>query len=426
MNLPFILPTAEIVKKLNHVYPDVVFEGINEAVGVEVKVNKRDSFKVWGEGKYLLVEVPVKVWAKVVWRERLMGALHFMPQLDQIDFEITVRFEIELAATELWSLNSRTSVDFRWDRKPKLGLSLLSVNAASLIRPQVVAELDKITQQIDHYIQQEIALESRVEEFWREMQMPILLEDDPHIWLTIRPAATELLATRLTCNATAIETTVAVPATVKALISPEAEPFEPISMAPFSPIDQLNDHFELALSSIIAFGELERLLIKENLNIGFRQFQAALLKAKASHVDGKLLLDLDFTVQWRKSKWLKAMVKGEILSQIIWDDEAQDFWIDEFEVKLKAKNWWIQLMLGFWKEALPQQIKAIMLSTIYSLDQAVKQRVAKELLDKRLSPHISLRGQGIQISHEMLQIKSSEIVLTSKVLGKLGVWLGDF
>ena len=374
-------------------FGDLIFEGIKEDIGVELSIWRTAPFRVWGDGNTLFTEVAVKVYAKVVWRERLMGALHFMPQLDQTAFEIVVRFSTDLLAGERWQLLPQTTAEFDWHKKPKLGIGLLKVSATKMIQPLIMAEVANIASQVEDYIQQEIALEEKVSHFWAEIQQSMVIHPDPVVGLVINPNPDNLKATPISCRRTGIESNVWVETALEVTVHPGQAAKDSVVMQPFSFAYQLPEEVDSQIISRISFDALNALLSESVYPLGIRQLQAHVLRANGRKEDDKFRLELAVSIQQKNQRIFKANGKVILTFGVRWNADMVRFQVFEMELEVKDKNWLMALALRFQKERIVDRIPMMIDEYLNELDQEIKEKVVRDLHDFPFAEIPAIAGQ---------------------------------
>ncbi|MEZ4686966.1 MAG: DUF4403 family protein [Bacteroidia bacterium] len=418
MNIHFRLPYTALASYLNSRFDGVLFDGELARSSAQVRVEKTGPIGLDGEGDKLYVSVPLKVQARLTLREKLFGdMLNLIPKVEQTQFSLTVHFSIRLFANERWELQSSTLGSFRWVEKPEFGLGPLKVKSTAFLRGIILDEVQDVSEQIDEAIKNDVALRSRLEAVWAEVQEPIQLHDDPPVWLHISPDAGEAKREPVFCDHFQIDTAVYLPLRLNLGLNPNSGLRKPFPE--FTPEKDIEESFSGTVQSEIHYQKLADWYIRKKFSLpgqlGEIQFNSVEAKGEDGVITLNVVLEGQAVYGFLKSRFeATAFISFRPVINEQKHIEAGDLTVD-----LKTSKWWLRNIWRFGKKRLKDELTSFIKNLLQSIDDQVEKELERAFKGKKISSQLRLEGKLKTFRHTDLRVAEDRLMLGSVLEGEM-------
>lgn len=185
VSLPFDLINREINKQMfGLIYKDEDFDGPTQD-NLKVKVWRTEKdIRVDGQNGKLRFRIPLEIWAEYRWK-----ACSICPAVEKsTEFNLDLTLVSSVQVDKDWKLRtSTTATEFTFSRKPYLDFGVVDVDITSIVKTALKENMSSITSAIDDEVPSMIPLRDYMENAWKEMQTPILMDSAYQAWLILKP-----------------------------------------------------------------------------------------------------------------------------------------------------------------------------------------------------------------------------------------------
>lgn len=181
------------------------------------------------------------------------------------DGDIELSFFTQYQVDSSWNLETDTELeDYEWLRKPKLKLGPISLPASIVADWVVNFGKQEVAQLIDSQIRENVPLRTWVNDAWKTIREPVLLEEEYSVWMVANPQSLEL-GPISTLNR---ELNLQLKATCKPFLQLGAKPDSLLSGTPVPPLGSFTQAegdagFALFVRAALPYQQAE-LIAKEN------------------------------------------------------------------------------------------------------------------------------------------------------------------
>ncbi len=426
ITLPISVPTSVLEQALNQQLTGVLYQD-NDLTDddLAVKVTKTGAIKLKAEFSKLIIEIPLKVWAKGRWQWNACELCKSLQKTEETEFDLVVRTESRLQVLPNYQLKSTTTGDFVWGaQKPSLSLGPLKINLAPFIEPELKAQLNPMLQRLDKELQQKVNLQTYLTDAWRQLQQPYLLHEGYKTWLTLVPQGVRLTPLELQNNQLSLQVGIDALLSVVTGQKPTATP--PLPLPAFSPTRTLPQEAQIQINSDVSFAYLTAMLQQE-LNQKTFTFedgkqQLTIHDVALTGAGSQFLLALDasghaktglFTKKFQGKIYLKgtpyydAPTQSLKVRDLAYDVQTQDQLVN-------AANW---LLGNKFKAQLQQQ----MVFSVKDQLTATRQALQSGLSQTRLHEQVVLRGSHFTFDADTLFLTPTGVRALFVASGKLAV-----
>lgn len=428
MNIQIILPTRDIEQKINEVLKPVLYQGnVAEYDDVKVVVVKRSAFKVHAQDDGILIIAPIRA-------ELFIGKnafLSWLPKLskniEEIDVDIKVTFEIRPEITPQWQLQTTVKGTYFWENDPVFNIGGVSLPIKGILEVILDAQIKSIKKTIEKLLRDEISIKKYVTLAWNVMQNPIEISEQYDLKVYLQPGKYPVYAAPIKCSEGKIYTTVSVPLYPEAVVglSPYAEPV--MDLPDFIPANQLNPIDELQLSGIIGFRFIENFL-KDKVIEQDSFIQKVHIKAVNIHTDKNGLIHFnshqEVSVQIMGLS-LKIPFTGKAIMDIF-PDEKEFIRFTPFSFELTKAALPVKFLLNLFKD----KIRKIILSQLLKISKEHWANLVALLKDKlstlHIGDHVILNAEIFEIQLQEIQTEEDTLKAVVNARGSAKIEIGNF
>ena len=400
LNLPISIEIAAIEKAINTEINGLVYEdndfNNNGGDNMKVKAWKAEDITVRLQGDTLKYYVPIKLWIQA--RYKVLGITDTKAVEGAIAFTFDTKYKLE----ENWDFVTQTAVsDYKWLKKPVIDLGVTKIPITAVVNQLLKYNKDLLAQTIDEQIQANLDMKSYMLDAWKMAQEPILLDAAYGLWLQLTPE--EVMMTPLQSANGVISSTVGIKAISEIKIGEKPVVTINETLPPFKEMTEVNNNFDIHLSSEIPYTEIERLVRQEMLGETFTDGKRS-VTVKSVDVFGEgdeLYVGVGLDGKFKGTVFLNG--------KPAYNKETNSIEIVEYDYSLKTKN--ALYKSGGWilKSAIKKRIAPYM---TYSLGNDMAE--ARKMIEESLNNYKVM--EGILLNGHLNTMDIEDIVVTEKGL----------
>ena len=183
LHVPIEIPVSEIARLVNKVVPDSLYRtrdmevsGGLFGVRLDLDIFRNGEIETYTAFGSIFNRLPLAARGRVrippgVWRP--------------FESSFVINATTDLTVDEAWRTRSSTSAVMIWGEEPVITIAGIKVNLKGASEDVLSAELAKLTPEIDRIIEREVNLRGEVDKVWSDLTEPILVRDEPPMWLSI-------------------------------------------------------------------------------------------------------------------------------------------------------------------------------------------------------------------------------------------------
>lgn len=186
VSVPLILKVSELEKTLNLKLRGILYEDNsytnNDNDNLKVMIIKNGQIKLGAKDEFIIYEVPLKCMVKG--RQPML----FTELTAKTDFEINLKFQTKLDVDQKWNLTTSTkSLGYKLLNDPELDFGVTSLPLKGVVGVLLDNFLDDMASIVDDQIKENFDTRKYVSDMWKEMQEPILLDEEYNSWMKVTP-----------------------------------------------------------------------------------------------------------------------------------------------------------------------------------------------------------------------------------------------
>jgi hypothetical protein len=185
--IPIEIPVATLQSQINKQLTGLLYEDNSmEGDNLEVKVWKLGDIRLAASGNSIQYKVPLKIWLKTALK---LGTLGFdFGTIKETEFALELSFRSRINIDQNWNLESITSSDgYTWIQKPSVELAGMSVPITAIADRIIKGQLKLFANMIDEEAKPYLDIKGDIETLWKRMHDPVLVSEDPELWLKVSP-----------------------------------------------------------------------------------------------------------------------------------------------------------------------------------------------------------------------------------------------
>lgn len=196
IEVPMQVFTNEMNKNFNGlIYNDTLYDN-NDNDNLKVKIWRiKKQIKVDGHKQKIRFQLPLEIWAKYRWM-----ACDICPAVEKstsFDLDLTLVTQAQLGKD--WTLvTTTTATDMQFSKEPVLDFGIVQIPVTRLIKGILNTHMPTITKSIDQEVSSALPVKTYMEDAWKQVQEPILLDSAYQAWLLMKPK--NILITPLKCD----------------------------------------------------------------------------------------------------------------------------------------------------------------------------------------------------------------------------------
>lgn len=431
MNLLVQIPVQEIEKKLNSQLGEVLHEsgfGPSDEAAMQVRVRRRSPLKVSTADNSLLISAPVHVWTHQGKSSDMRDFWKDIPMVDieEIDFDLTAHFRINLSLSPNWELKGQVQSKFDWDRKPRIGIGLIKFSVTRVVGPILEKELVQVANRIQRFIEQELSLPTYIQAAWEALEAVHQVEDTLPLHLALCPEPESLTASPLVCHQNMIQLIIGLP------IHPVIQLGPPLASPAIRPLPSFQSHPELPIltefraSGILPYKALSRLYAGESFSLRKGKTQLILEQIQFDPQGAELHLDLHFQGQ---SKWLLGTRKHRGILHVSGMPQAnsptQQIVFQHLTHKWSGWDSLVRLLFRAYRKNIASQLQVYIDQLLANSLASAEAALRESLTDNFLTEQVQLRGKLELFTPVEVILNPDHIQVVALAKGNILVQIGN-
>jgi hypothetical protein len=192
INVPIKMRTRVIEEMLNKQLPDLLYEcdtlTLGMAKGVKIKVRKGDSIRITLQKDELRYEVPLRLWLQFSFTVGAFGLTH--TEYQDVEAGITLKFRSRMFVKNDWKMVTMTQPEgYEWTSDPVIKVRFLTIPVKLIADWLLSGQQKNFCGLIDKEINNVLNVKQLLHPLWMKIQDPIMLSQDPKLWLRLTPQA---------------------------------------------------------------------------------------------------------------------------------------------------------------------------------------------------------------------------------------------
>ncbi|MCX6351266.1 MAG: DUF4403 family protein [Bacteroidetes bacterium] len=361
INLPVNIPVKKLEDKLNTELENELYSNDNLKDGmIAVKVTRAGKIVVEAENDKIYFTVPVHIFVKGTWEWKPCSVCPTLSKSESTEFELKVKGTTELDLAKDWKLNSKTTLDYVWGKKPNIEFGPVKISIAGLVEPVLNSQMKDLGDILDGEMQKKINLKEMVSKAWVTIQQPMIIDPDYNTFLILSPQ--EIKSTPITCKGNSICMKVGIKTFVETM-SGDMPPRVPQKDLPNLIIDKnVKDNFNISLAAEVTYVQAGKILNKQFQGQEF-VFNNEKYKIKVDTVEvfgSENKMTLKMGVNGSAKQWIfKKKIKGTIFLQgtPYYDAASGNVKIKDFDFNVKSKDVLLKSAAWVTKVGFKEKIK---------------------------------------------------------------------
>lgn len=416
IRIPVELRVVDLERIINKNLVGLLYEDNNfEDDNLQVKVWKQSDIVITTRGDEFFYEVPLKVLVRGRYKVEQFG--FNLSQEQDAEFSLKLKFKTKINVQHDWKIQTRTTaMGHEWITDPVLKVGFVTIPLKFFADNMISSQQNSISEMLDAEIANSLEIKSYASEIWTSLQEPMLMQDQPQIWMTLHPS--EVFMTEPKGDSEVIETILMVRAYPD--IKFGAKPKTPL--VPLPPLKVANikeEDFFLSFDSDISYESLTNLakeyMIGHTFEFRNGRKQVKIDDLKIFGSNDKLIFELVVSGSVRGKLYLSSTPYYDSISQTLGLKQV-DFDFDTKNQLLKTASW---LAYGTLQKKIEENLKYPVAGEM----AIVKELVSKEFADKKISDNVYLQADIEEIAPQEIYLtrQSLKMIVDSKGRLKLSV-----
>jgi hypothetical protein len=333
INVPIKMRTRVVEEMLNAQLTGLLYECDTLTLGtfkpVKIKVWKGDSIRITLTGDELHYKVPLRIWLQFSFTVGAFGISH--TEYQDVEAALSLTFRSRLFVKNDWKVATMTQSDgYEWISDPVVKVRFITLPIKPVADLLLSRQQKNLSQMIDKEINTVLNVKSLLMPLWSQIQDPILLSDDPRVWLLLTPKSVYM--TQLEGFEGNIVSSVGIQSVAETFFSLPSVVKKQDSLPDFIIPGKVDSSFILNLYSELDYEAagtmLERLLSGRNFSAGRKE--VIIENVAVTGMDGYALIGLDLVGSYRG----KVYVYGKPL----YDSATSTVSIENLDFDLSTKS----------------------------------------------------------------------------------------
>lgn len=388
---------AAINKQLNGLLYEENGLQANDNVVLDLKVWKQSDIKLDVQGDDVLYTVPLKIWTNTLFKAEILGIA--MEDSKEADCAVELQFKSKVYVDSLWKVQTKTSLlNYTWIKKPVIKVGSFELPVSWIADKVLKSQKEDLVKSLDEQVHHGLDIKPFLVEAWNKLQTPILVNDSPQVWLSIKPIRAFMVPFKGKLGK--LTSSIGISAYVESVVG--KEPNIPKTALPnLKFVPKGPEQFSISLINDISYEKATQLCIGNMVGQSF-EFKEGKYKVTISDMElypsgEKLTIKTSLTGSLNGTVYLKGMP--------VFDSTSKELRLVQIEYDLDTRNklqktasW---LLHGTIERKIEQYFH-------YPLKERIKQSeelIRQSLQNNRIAPHIVLNGT-------LLHLAPKDIVLT--------------
>lgn len=338
--IPIEIPIKTLEQQANSYLKGLVYEDNNLSDdNIAVKIWKKSDIQIKASGNYIYYKVPLKVWLKTALKIESLGI--DLGTTKETEFSVSLNFRSRVNIDENWKIETHTVPDgYEWIQKPSVSMSGFSVPVTSIADRILKSEFKSFAKMIDDQARPYLEIKETVEVLWSRMHDPVLVSDDPEVWLKIQPM--ELSVSPLKGNEEKISTLVGIKC--KASTRLGAKPVTNLTKLPALAVHNYRGgYFNVSVMGSLTYEKATEMASKELLGEKFTFGKNGKKYIEVKNIEiypggERLITKLDVSGSISGTIYLSGIPSFDSETEMLFLNDF-DFDLDTKNKLLKSANW---------------------------------------------------------------------------------------
>lgn len=432
INLPIKISMADIQARVNQEFGKVIYHDNsykdNGQDDLKIKVTRRSDITLGTLNNQIKVTVPLTIWVSKRVSTSILGQK--ISQTGETDFEITVNYFIALRIKKDWDIQSKTTGQFKWDRKPYIEIGILQIPIASQVEGILKQEIDKIAGQIDQQIKNAVNIKEVGTAAWKQMHKPILIDSTTTTWLYGKPQKIHATQLRLSQNKASLG--LGIETYVENTIG---EPKRKVTVRPLPDlnlVEQITNDFNVSLSADARYENVKEMMQEQFLGKTFKldNDEEQFITVTGLDLIGsaeKIIIQVDIDGKIKKS-FIKKKVKGTIYLEGIpyYEPDSQEIRVKELDYTLKTKDILLKMAKWFTGKKFQKNLEQQLVFPVGMKLESAKKMITQQLKNYKVNEYLTLKGELNEMQPQGLYLTPESIRLIVLADGTAGLTASGF
>lgn len=432
LNLPISLEISDLEESINSqfkgvIYNDNSFENNNDD-NLILRVSKIGDFKLSAKGDKINIVAPLEVYVK--------GRLKkdFFSMFDQ-DFgidksqEATFKLDVQVATkinlNQDWDIITKSEAGFQWRERPYLELGPIKIPIGSIIETVVNNQIADINKKLDNEITKSIKLKPMAQQFWNQLQSPIVVSERYQTYLKIIPEFISMSSIK--SDGKKIDVNLGFRSDISVITGYKPEPVELRPLPKLQQQTRVDSTFNLYFNANVSYAYATEYAKKEyaGKTLSFENGMQLITVNDINFFNNGdkigMMLDINAVL---KNGIFKKKFKGIIyaLGSPFFNDSTQTMSIRNFEFDIKSKDALVNTAEWILKSNVQHKIEEKLNFPLKDQLESA-QKTANEALNNAKIPGMKLKGKVENIKPQGITLTESFIQVIIQSTGKLNVLL---
>lgn len=324
--------------------------------------------------------------------------------------------------SENWDLITKTSPNLKLDRvilPVNASISGFKINENINIRDQIAKQitpvLNKTAADLDKKIG-EINLKSLIENYWKTLKEPILLDKDLDIWLLARPKSAYY--GNLSSDTNNISLNSGIEGEFTIFVGKPESVSNLGALPKLKTTSQDISKFNLNIPGVIKFSKLENILNQNFANKIFDIFTGVKLENKKINLQGdnkELKLKTEFSLKIFNIFSMDGILIGKGTPEIFENKELQ---IKGFTFEIESESFILNLLDKFFHKKIQGIVEKNYLTLDFEKDlTGIKKLLQEKTAHFKINEALHLNSSIDELKISNVEIRDQEIIIYTSILG---------
>jgi hypothetical protein len=270
ISLPVEIKASSLETLLNKQITGLIYEDNslddNGGDNIMFKAWKKDNIKMGFENGKFIYRVPLKLWIKAGWKIEQFGVS--LSDYREMNAEIALKFQTAVTINKDWTLTTVTTSDgYEWLSKPTLKIGPIDLPITFIADLIIKYNTETINSAIDQGLVQSLDLKSTALQAWKQIQEPMLLDEEYGLWLRINPKS--ISAMPITGGKGIIKQTSSIQGIAECFTGKKPPSLINPFLPEITPLSKASDEFLANVSSYIGYQYIDSITRSELINTSY-------------------------------------------------------------------------------------------------------------------------------------------------------------
>ena len=431
INIPVEINVKDIENRINKEFGKVIYEDMSfEDNGVDdlkIKVKKRSNIKIGTQNGVAKVAIPLTIWAAKRLKKSVFGQV--ISYTNDTEFDITIRYTVQLKIKENWVLETETKGDFKWDKKPYVNVIGVDIPIESQVKKPLDDQVIEIAKLIDKNIQETVNIREIGTMAWEQAHEPMQMDSLTNARLYIKPQSVS--ATQLVLIDNKATFGLGITTFVQNTIGEPKQTFDIPPLPDLELVDSIADDFNVALSANASYENIKGLLGGQFKGQTF-EFEKDEQWITVNDIDlwgsaENLVIKLDVKGRFKQGI-IKKKVKGILFLEgtPYFDSTTQEIKIKDLEFNLETKDLLIKMAKWFSGKKIRKMMEENLVFSVKDQLGDAKKMIEKQLEHYVINDFVTLNGTLSDLQPEGIFLSDTAVKVIVSAKGKVNMTASGF